>query len=111
MAGRATFASLDEAAVAAIAEFFAAEASLEPYTPDGTPVYRLVLAGEADGVTLILWPSLRRVDVTSTGNHGWVLKDVGRVEVIAGVEVVFHLRTGPGFLFVSRNGWINMVVG
>ncbi|MFN8507689.1 MAG: hypothetical protein U0547_08995 [Dehalococcoidia bacterium] len=111
MAARRTFESLDDAAVVAIAALFAVEAALEPYTPDGTPVYRITPTGAADGVAMVLWPSLRRVDVTSTGNHAWVLKNVGVVEVIEGVEAVFHPAEGTGFLFVSVNGWINMVMG
>lgn len=111
MTGRIAFATLDVDAVRAIASFFEVEPVVEPYTPDGAPVFRLTLTGGADGISLVLWPSLRRVDVTSTGNHAWVLKDVGAVEVIDGVEVVFRPRLGTGFLFVSANGWINMVMG
>ena len=111
MAGRRSFDALDANAVAAIAALFAVEAAVEPYSPDDTPVFRITPAGAADGVTLVLWPSLRRVDVTSTGNHAWVLKNVGAVEVIEGVEAVFHPAGGTGFLFVSVNGWINMVMG
>ena len=37
--------------------------------------------------------------------------DVGTVDVIEGVEAVFHPAEGKGFLFVSVNGWINMVIG
>lgn len=108
---RVRFASLDRDAIEAIAALFSTAAEIEPYTPDGSPVYRLALAGAADGTSLVLWPSLARVDVNSTGTHGWVLKDVGEVEVIAGVEVVFHPAHGPGHLFVSVNGYVNMVMG
>ncbi len=92
-------------------ELFAAEPVVEPYTADGSEVFRLTLGGAADGVTMVLWPSLSRVDVTSVGNHGWVMKNVGRVDVIPGVEVVFKPAEGTGYLFVSVNGWVNMVVG
>lgn len=111
MAGRRAFEVLDAGAVTAIADLFGVEAAVEPYSPDGTPVYRITPAGAADGVAMVLWPSLRRVDVTSTGNHAWVLKNVGAVEIIEGVEAVFHPAEGTGFLFVSVNGWINMVMG
>ncbi len=111
MAGRRTFATLDDAAVAAVAGLFGVEAVAEPYSPDGTAVYRVTPGGAADGVAMVLWPSLRRVDVVSTGNHAWVLKNVGTIDVIDGVEAVFHPAEGKGFLFVSVNGWINMVIG
>jgi hypothetical protein len=109
--GRARFEQLDADAVHAISRLFQTEPRIEPYTPDGTQVYRVDLRGKGDGVRLILWPSLRRVDVNSAGDHGWVLKDVGEVEVIEGVEVVFRPATGRGYLFVSVNGFVNMVMG
>ncbi|MGE5595829.1 MAG: hypothetical protein ACM3S1_07320 [Hyphomicrobiales bacterium] len=108
---RRTFPALDLEAVTAVAELFGCEAAVEPYTPDGSDVYRLTLAGAADGVRLILWPQLRRVDVSSVGNHAWVLKDVGTVDIIDGVEVVFHPAQGTGYLFVAVNGFVNMVMG
>lgn len=111
MSERRRFEALDEACIAAISELFGTAPCVEPYTPDGTPVLRLTPGGAADGVTMVLWPSLRRVDVTSTGSHAWVLKGIGDVEIIPGVEVVFHPAEGRGFLFVSVNGWINMVMG
>jgi hypothetical protein len=90
---------------------FGTEPVVEPYTPDGEPVYRLNLNGAADGVSLVLWPSLNRVDVSITGNHGWVLRNVAAVDVVPGVEVIFRPADIPGYLFVSVNGWVNMVVG
>lgn len=111
MVSRTVYPSLTAEAVQSIARLFGTETVVEPYTPDGTPVYRLTLNGGADGVKLILWPSLQRVDVSSVGDHAWVMKDIGEIEVIDGVEVVFRPRDFPGFLFVSVNGWVNMVVG
>lgn len=111
MAGKERFDALDDAAVAAVARLFGVGASVEPYSPDGAPVYRVEPQGAADGVRIVMWPSLRRVDVTSVGDHAWVMKSVGRVEIIEGVEVVFRPDAFKGFLFVSVNGWINMVVG
>ncbi len=111
MAARQVFEQLDADAVAAIARLFGVEPVVEPYTPDGSPVYRVEPGGPADGVKIILWPSLHRVDVASVGDHAWVMKSVGHVEVISGVEVVFRPVGFKGFLFVSVNGWINMVVG
>jgi hypothetical protein len=40
-----------------------------------------------------------------------VLKNVGTVEVIAGIEVVFRPAEGRGYLFVAVNGFVNMVMG
>lgn len=111
MAGRTRFETLDEEAVQGIARLFETAATVEPYTPDGTAVYRVDLHGRGDGVRLLLWPSLRRVDVSSAGEHSWVLKNIGTIEVIEGVEVVFHPAAGDGYLFVSVNGFINMVMG
>lgn len=111
MTSRTRFEILDAEAVAAIARLFDTEARVEPYTPDGTQVYRIDLQGRGDGVRLILWPSLDRVDVSSGGDHSWVLKNVGQVEVIDGVEAVFRPAAGEGYLFVSVNGFVNMVMG
>lgn len=111
VAGRTRFESLDAGAIEAIAGLFETEPRIEPYTPDGTPVYRIDLHGRGDGVRLILWPALNRVDVSSAGDHSWVLKNIGEVEVIDQVEVVFRPATGEGYLFVSVNGFVNMVMG
>ncbi len=111
MVSRTVYPKLTDEAVHAVARLFGVDTAIEPYTPDGTPVYRLTLGGPADGVKLVLWPSLDRVDISSVGDHAWVMKNVGEVEVIDGVEVVFRPRDFQGFLFVSVNGWVNMVVG
>lgn len=110
MPGR-MFPALDDDAIDAISQLFASGATVEPYSPDGTLVYKIEPGGAADGLKLILWPSLHRVDVSSAGSHSWVLKNVGVVEIIPGVEVVFHPSEGRGFLFVAVNGWVNMVMG
>ncbi len=83
----------------------------EPYSADGSPVYRLSMTGAADGLQLVLWPSLSRVDVSSASDHSWVLKNVGEVDVIEGVEAVFRPAEGRGYLFVAVNGFVNMVMG
>jgi len=111
MAGRTRFEALSVEAVEAVGRLFGASPTVEPYTPDGSQVYRLRLGGPADGVELLLWPSLNRVDVKSTGNHAWVLKNVGPVEVVEGTEAIFRPDSGTGFLFVSINGRVNMVMG
>lgn len=105
------FHALDEDCLDAIAALFCVAPVVEPYSPDGTPVYRLEPRGAADGLRLILWPSLRRVDVSSVGSHSWVLKNIGTTEIVTGVEVVFRPAEGRGFLFVAVNGFVNMVMG
>lgn len=111
MATRECFESLSVEAVGALGRLFGASPTVEPYSPDGSEVYRLRLRGAADGVELLLWPSLNRIDVKSTGNHAWVLKNVGSIEVIAGTEAIFGPSSGTGYLFVSINGRVNMVMG
>jgi hypothetical protein len=111
VAERKLFHAIDSESVSAVANLFGVGATVEPYTPDGSPVYRVEPGGAADGIRMVLWPSLSRVDVTSAGDHAWVLKEVATVEVIQGVEVVFRPAEFKGFLFVSVNGWVNMVVG
>lgn len=106
-----TFARMDDEAIEAICSLFGTRAVVEPYSADGTPVYRLSMTGPADGLSLVLWPSLSRVDVSSTGEHSWVLKNVGEVDVIEGVEAVFRPNEGRGYLFVAVNGFVNMVMG
>jgi hypothetical protein len=106
-----TFPGLNIAAVHAIGLLFDTRPEIEPYTPDGRPVYRLALTGAGDGIQVLLWPSLARVDVSSNDAHGWVLKNVGAVDVIDGVQVVFRPSEGTGFLFVAVNGFVNMVMG
>lgn len=111
MVAKQVYSELDETAVTAIGELFGVAPAVEPYTPDGTPVYRIEPGGGADGIRIVVWPSLRRVDVTSVGDHAWVMKRIESVEVIGGVEVIFRPSGFKGFLFVSVNGWVNMVVG
>ncbi len=106
-----TFTRLDEQAIDAICSLFATQAVVEPYSADGSPVYRLSMTGAADGLQLVLWPSLSRVDVSSASDHSWVLKNVGEVDVIEGVEAVFRPAEGRGYLFVAVNGFVNMVMG
>lgn len=106
-----TFNALDDDCLDAITALFGVAPTVEPYSPDGSPVYRLEPGGAADGLRLILWPSLRRVDVSSAGSHSWVLKNIGVIEIVTDVEVVFRPTEGRGFLFVAVNGFVNMVMG
>ncbi|MFN8558630.1 MAG: hypothetical protein U0531_15245 [Dehalococcoidia bacterium] len=95
----------DDAAVRAAAQLLATSARVEPYAVRGAPVYRLtvrnpVLAAE---VAVILWPSLRRVDVR-VGDSAAVLKGIDEVALYPGVEVMFRRRHPPAALFVSVGG-------
>lgn len=111
MPGPTTYPTLDDEAVHAIARLFSCAPTLEPYSPDGGNVYRLAPGGAADGVVMLLWPSLSRVDVSSIGEHSWVLKNVGEVDVIEGTQAIFRPNSGRGYLFVAVNGRVNMVMG
>jgi len=102
---------LNDEAVGAVASLFVVEAKLEPYSPDGTAVYRLDLKGAAAGIVIILWPSLGRVDVRRSVEYSWVLKNVSAVEIVAGVEATFQPANVSGHLFVSVNGFVQMVIG
>lgn len=111
MFGREQFDAIDAVAIAAMERLFGVRSTVEPYSPDGSDVYRMRLTGKADGITMILWPSLTRVDVKRAGDHAWVMKNVASVEVIPGTEVIFRPRDVAGHLFVATNGFVNMVIG
>ena len=91
-----------------IAQLFGTQATIAPYTPDGSAVYQLEFHAGEGHVQMVLWPSLARVDVRC-GQHSWVMKGVGTVEFVPDVEVIFKPAQGEGYLFVARNGLISMV--
>ena len=91
-----------------IGALFNVQATIAPYTPDGSAVYELNFHAGEEHVHLVLWPSLARVDVRC-GQHSWVMKGVGAVEFIPDVEVIFKPADGEGYLFVARSGLISMV--
>jgi hypothetical protein len=102
----------DDAAVAAIAAELGVPARTAAYRVAGEAVYelRLHLATLPGAEMLVvLWPSLRRVDVRLLAAPGGAPvfsitgKDVAQVEIYAGVEVMFRRRAG-GVLFVTRTG-------
>ena len=98
-------------AVPKIAALLGVEATQEPYTVRGASVYRLSLLNPVLGaaVTLVLWPSLARVDVR-LGDCSIVYRDVATVELVPGVEVIFRRTDVPGYLFVSIGGRASVVV-
>ena len=77
----------------------------------GAPVYRLAVHNPVLGaaVTLILWPSLARVDVR-VGDSALVMKGVEDVLLYPGVEVMFRRRAPPASLFVGVGGRLGMTV-
>jgi hypothetical protein len=91
-----------------IAELFGVQATIAPYTPDGSVVYQVEFHAGEGHVQMVLWPSLSRVDVRC-GQHSWVMKGVGAVEFVTDVEVIFKPSEGEGYLFVARKGLISMV--
>jgi hypothetical protein len=99
-----------EAAVSQIAALLGVAATVEPYAVRGAPVYRLELPNAVLGiaVTVLLWPSLGRVDVR-IGDCSIVYKHVATVELLAGVEVIFRRASGDGYLFVSAGGRASIV--
>ena len=101
--------TLDEQAVAAIAALLGTSPALEPYRVRGAAVYRAGLHNPVLGaeVTLILWPSLRRVDVR-VGDSALVLKGVDEVLLFPGVEVMFRRREPAASVFVSVGGRFGM---
>ena len=99
-----------EAVVPAIAALLGVAAQVEPYAVRGAPVYRLdVLNASLDiTVSVLLWPSLGRVDVR-IGDCSMVYKGVATVELLPDVEVIFRRASGEGYLFVSVGGRASLV--
>lgn len=94
----------DEQAITPIANELGATPRKAAYSVRGAPVYELTLVNQQlhTPVTVILWPSIKRVDVR-LADVSVVYKDVERVEIYPGIEVSF--RRGPGsYLFVTRSG-------
>ena len=94
----------DEHAIEAIAAELGVTPQKAAYSVHGAPVYELSLVHQQlqVPVTVILWPSIKRVDVR-LADVSVVYKDVERVEIYPGVEVSFRRGTGS-YLFVTRSG-------
>ena|SRR3712207_347957 len=103
--------SFTEAAVPEIAALLGVAARVEPYAVGGAAVYRLELPNAALGiaVSVLLWPSLARVDVR-IGDCSMVYRGVMTVELLPNVEVIFRRASGEGYLFVSVGGRTSLVV-
>jgi len=99
-----------EEAVSAIAALLGVTACREPYAVHGAAVYRLDVPNVSLGmaVTVLLWPSIRRVDVR-IGDCSMVYKAVATVELLPGVEVIFRRSEAEGHLFVSAGGRVSVV--
>jgi hypothetical protein len=91
-----------------IEALFGVQATIAPYTPDGSAVYELNFHAGDEHVHIVLWPSLARVDVRC-GQHSWVMKAVDQVEFVPDVEVIFKPAGGEAYLFVAKNGLVSMV--
>ena len=100
---------LDDQAVEAVAALLGTVARVEPYAVRGVPVYRLAVRNAVLNaeVTLILWPSLARVDVR-VGDSALVMKGVDEVLLYPGVEVMFRRREPAAALFLSVGGRFGM---
>jgi hypothetical protein len=99
-----------EAAVSEIAALLGVAACVEPYRVRDAAVHRMALPNLSLGleITVILWPSISRVDVR-LGNCSMVYKGVTDLELIPGVEVIFRRRGEDGYLFVSVDGRASLV--
>lgn len=98
-------------AITQIGALLGGEPTREPYTVRGAAVYRLDVFNPvlSTHISLILWPSLARVDV-HLGDCSIVYRDVATVELLHGVEVIFRRAAAPGYLFVSIGGRASVVV-
>jgi len=93
-------------AIGRIAAALHARCEQAPFRIRGEPVYRVSFTPSGKPpVQLTLWPSLARADVVS-GDCAVVFKNVDRLLVYPGIEVIFQ-RTGQrGFLTVHCSGRI-----
>lgn len=105
----------DPAAPQAIAELLGASIKQAEFSvPDEErgpqPVHELSFpAAEHNGpLTLLLWPSLARVDVR-LAQSTWTLKNIDDAALYPGVEVLFRRNNPTALLFVSVNGRVALV--
>lgn len=97
--------ALDQESVTRAARLLGVTPAVEPYAVRGAAVYRLTLWNKAlsTELTIIIWPSLARVDVR-IGDSAVVLKGIDEVVYYPGVEVMFRRSAPPASLFVSVGG-------
>lgn len=102
---------LNAETVRRIAELLGVPVREARFRVGGEPVYELTVRSKALAldVTVLLWPSLRRVDVR-IGDCSLVFKRIDAVELYPGVEALFRRDDPPGYLFVSRDGRASMVM-
>ena len=96
--------AFDQEAVAIVAGVFGVVASLAPFQLPGGTVYQLTVDGANDrpAVLLTLWPTIRRLDVIGPAATV-VFTRIARVEIVAGVEVLFR-RESSEYLIVTTAG-------
>ena len=108
----ATRLPFDRECIASIVLELGVPVTLAPYALHGQPVFELsVPCVDLPGSSLavVLWPSIRRVDVRLLVPHRTVpliavtAKEIHTVEIYHGVEVMFR-RVGGSVLFVTRYG-------
>ena len=96
----------------AIVEELGVPVTRAPYAVNGQPVFELsvpCIALPGSSLAVILWPSIRRVDVRlfvpgrPVALIAATAREVHTVEIYHGVEVMFR-RAGGSVLFVTRDG-------
>ena len=98
-----------ETSVSHIAALLGVSPIVEPYRVRGAAVYRVTVHNAAldPALTIILWPSLARVDLR-VGDSAIVLKGVDEVLLFPGVEVMFRRSNPAASLFISVGGRFGM---
>jgi hypothetical protein len=104
------YGPLDDSCLAAIEALFGLTLQPATFRLKDAPVFEFTLADapENPGLRVVLWPSLRRVDVYA-GRSSWIIKSIDEVEVLPGVEAIFHRHDPPAFLFVTTAGRASLV--
>src|SRR5579885_2960053 len=105
------FPMLSAEVVRRIATLLGCRAIEAAYRAGGQPVYELRVPSRVLSVpvVLLLWTGLARADVR-LGDSSMVFKQIARIELYPGVEVLFRRVDPPGYLFLSVDGRASMVV-
>jgi hypothetical protein len=98
-----------ETSVSHVAALLGVSPMVEPYRVRSAAVYRMTVHNAALGadLTIILWPSLARVDVR-VGDSAIVFKGVDEVLLFPGVEVMFRRANPAASLFIGEGGRFGM---
>ena len=94
----------DQRAIPEVAALFGVTGTPAPFQLPGGEVHQLTLhrPDALPTVMLTIWPTIRRVDAISQ-SAAVVFTNVGTVELVEGVEVLFH-RNSREYLIVTRAG-------